>query len=87
MTLVGARHGQHQIDQHAAVERQVANRISLDHLTNTGVSSSQHIHAFTLNVHRAGERRKLEGYVTSRLLPDFKMYGLSQDRKPRGLHG
>src|SRR5258707_14147795 len=87
MALVGSRHGQHQVDQHASVELQVANRISFDHLTNTGVSSSQHIHAFTLNVHGAAERREMEGHITGSSLPDFEMQGLSQRRKSRGLGG
>ena len=55
MTFMRARYGQHQIDQHAAVERQVANRRWLDYLTDAGVSSSQDVHGFTLNRHSAGE--------------------------------
>ena len=83
---VRAGYGEHQIHQHAAIQRKLLHRLPFHDLAHAGISGPQnigrrvHLHAF---LHRAN----LEFDLDCQLLPDLEMQILFHHGKARGLRG
>ena len=54
-----ARYGQHQVNQHAAIERKLADRLRLDDFANAGILAAQDFNRGT-HFYRLGDRSQLQ---------------------------
>src|SRR5438132_7222086 len=85
MTHMRAGHGEHQVNQHAPVERKLTDRLRLDDFANTGILGAQDFNR-GVYFHRFVHRAQLEPNRDGQLLSDFETQRFLGRGKPLGLH-
>ncbi len=84
---VRARHGEHEIDEHAAIERKCFHGSGLDHFANAGVGGVQNIEHGGHDLQRAAGGSELEVEIEGKLLVDLETKSLLERGEACRLNG
>ena len=86
MAHVGARDGEHKIDEHAAIEREIADGGRFDDITHARVDGVKNVDGGSIYLNAACGRSEFQSKVEGKLLAYFEAESTGERRETVRLH-